>query len=83
LSHLKIKKGPTRKAAVQALRGLSEVAQLPELLKQALETNQKLIEENNRLHEEIGKTLEDHESDIENLKEAIKKLVLLPGSAHE
>lgn len=83
MSHLKIKKGPTRKAAVQALRGLSEVAQLPELLKQALETNQKLIEENNRLHEEIGKTLEEHEGDIGRLKEAVKRLALLPGFPHE
>lgn len=84
MSQKRIKDKLKRKDAVQALRGLDSVKQLPELLKQALEVNQALVEENARLNAEVSNILEEHDQRLTTLENVlVKNFAAATGGSHD
>lgn len=83
MSQKKIKNRLHRKDAVQALRSLDSVKQLPELLKQAHEVNQALVEENARLNAEVSNILEEHDKRIETLERVVRSLAISRGIPYQ
>lgn len=79
MSQKKIKQRLTRRDAVQAIKDLDNMAQLPELLKQALAVNETLVTENARLNEEVSNILEEHEQRLTTLENVFVKQLAYKG----
>ena len=82
MSRMKIKNRPAAKdarKALAALNGIKDLSKLPELLRQAHEVNQALVEENARLNEEVSNILEEHDKRLSTLERIIKNLVVTAG----
>lgn len=79
MSQKRIKPRLTRRDAVQAIKDLDNMTQLPDLLKQAQAVNEALVAENARLNDEVSSILEDQEQRLSTVERIVKSLAVSRG----